>query len=122
MIELEEYKNFMKEAFTGVSTRINIGTATDWHEPYPIIQLHFGQSYLSYQTIFTYNPVARMVISIPVKFGNGFYEIKDWAAAIFIDDPENFHKAVYDFMHDLREYEKREKIFKMKMETRKYAC
>jgi hypothetical protein len=122
MIELEEYAKFMKEAFAGVSTRINIGTATDWHEPYPIIQLHFGQSYLSYQTIFTYNPVAREAMFIPVRFGNGFYEIKDWAVAISFSNPENLHKAVYDFIHDLREYEKRDKIFKMKMEARKYAC
>jgi len=122
MIELEEYKKFMKEAFAGVSTRIRIGTATDWHEFYPIIQLHFGQSYLSYQTIFTYNPAAREALFIPVRFGNGFYEIEDWAVAISFSNPENLRKAVYDFIHDLREYEKREKIFKMKMEARKYAC
>ena len=122
MIEFEEYAKFMKEAFTGVSTRIRIETATDWREPYPIVQLHFGQSYLSYQTIFTYYPVARMAKFIPVRFGNGWYQIEDWAVAISFDDPENFHKAVYDFIHDLKEYEKREKIFKMKMEARKYAC
>lgn len=122
MIELEEYAKFMQEAFTGVSQKINIRTATDWHEYYPIIQLQFGPSYLGYQTIFTYNPVARMVIFNPVRFGNGFYEIENWANSRQFDDPENFHKAVYDFIHKLCEYEKREKIFKMKMEARKYAC
>lgn len=122
MIELEEYAKFMQEAFAGLSPKINIRTATDWHEYYPIVQLHFGQSYMSYQTVFTYNPVARMVLHIPVRFGNGFYVIEDWANVKEIDDPENFHKAVYDFIHDLREYEKRDKIFKMKMEARKYAC
>jgi hypothetical protein len=122
MIELEEYKKFMKESFAGVSPRIRIETATDWRELYPIVQLHFGQSYLSYQTIFTFSPVARMVIFIPVRFGNGWYQIEDWANSRHIDDPENFHKAVYDFIHELKEYEKREKIFKMKMEARKYAC
>lgn len=122
MIELEEYAKFMQEAFTGVSPKINIRTALDWHEPYPIIQLHFGQSYLSYQTVFTYNPVAREVFFIPVRFGNGFYQIEDWSVAVSFDDPENYHKAVYDFIHKLCEYEKREKIFKMKMEARKYAC
>lgn len=122
MIELEEYTKFIQEAFAGVSSRINIRTATDWEEYYPIVQLHFGQSYLSYQTIFTYNPVAREVVFIPVRFGKRFYQIEDWSVAVSFADPENYHKAVYDFIHDLCEYEKREKIFKMKMEARKYAC
>lgn len=122
MIELEEYKKFIQEAFTGISPKIKIATATVWRESYPIVQIHFGPSYMSYQTIFTYFPVARMAKFIPVRFGKGSYVIVDWATAISFDDPENFHKAVYEFIRDLKEYEKREKIFEMKMEARKYAC
>lgn len=122
MIELEEYAKFIQEAFAGVSSKINIRTATDWQEPYPIVQLHFGPSYLSYQTVFTYNPVAREVFFRPVRFGDGFYEIEDSSVAVSFNDPENYHKAVYDFIHKLHEYEKRVKIFKMEMEARKYAC
>lgn len=121
MIELEEYTKFIKEAFADVSPKIRIETATDFIS-YPIVQLHFGQSYLSYQTIFSYHSVSRTVMFLPVRFGNGWYQIEDWANVKDIDDPERFHQAVYDFIHDLKEYEKREKIFKMKMEARKYAC
>lgn len=122
MIELEEYAKFMKEAFADISPRIRIETATDWQELYPIVQLHFGQSYMSYQTIFSYHTVARTAMFLPVRFGKRFYQIEDWANVKEIDDPENFHKAVYDFIHDLLEYEKREKIFMMEMEAKKYAC
>ena len=121
MIEVEEYTKFIQEAFACVSPKIKISTVTDFMS-YPIAQLHFGPSYMSYQTVFSYHTVARTVLFLPVRFGQGFYEIEEWKNVKEIDDPENFHKAVYDFIHDLLEYEKREKIFMMEMEARKYAC
>lgn len=121
MIEVEEYTKFIQEAFACVSPRIKISTVTDFMS-YPIVQLHVGPSYMSYETVFAYHIVARTVLFLPVRFEKGTYKMEEWTNVREIDDPENFHKAVYDFIHDLHEYEKREKVFMMEMEARKYAC
>ena len=117
MIEMEEYKKFISETFSGEMPKIKIAEATDYKIFYPIVQLNFGQSYMSYQTIISYNPIVKAVTFIPVRFGNGWFEIKDWAEKLDIYYPEKFHKVVYEFIRDLKEYEKREKILKMKLEA-----
>lgn len=122
MIEAEEYTKFIHEAFAGIGPRIRLGNGVDFSITFPTVQIHVGPSYMSYETVFTYSQVARMVIFVPVRFGNGWFSVKDWADTVHIDDPEKFHKQVYEFIRDLKEYEKREKILKMKLETRKYAC
>lgn len=121
MIEVEEYTKFIQEAFACVSPKIKISEVLDFMS-YPLVQLYVGPSYMSYETVIGYHSVARTVMFLPVKFGERSYELEKWTNVQEIDDPENFHKAVYDFIRDLHEYEKREKVFMMEMVARKYAC